>query len=108
MDYKPSHYSSPLYTLFHTSASPVPAAGPVVAPASRPRLCVAVFTSVSTEMENVGNSLKWLGYKARARVRAVAESKSNLRCSRCIENSFRLRRSTPSGFAATGERRRAR
>lgn len=33
-------------------------------------------------------------YKARA-----AESKSNLRCSRCIGNSFRLRRLTPSSFA---------
>lgn len=31
----------------------------------------------------------------------AAESKSNLRCSRCIKNSFRLRRLTRSSFAAS-------
>lgn len=31
----------------------------------------------------------------------AVESKSNLRCLRCIKNSFRLRRLTPSSFAAS-------
>lgn len=37
----------------------------------------------------------------------AAESKSNLRCSRCIKNSFRLRRLIPSSFAV-GKMRKGR
>lgn len=86
---QPSHYSSPPYTLFHTSASPA-------------RRTVSVFLTYSASYvyEHFGGNGKCREFAQVPRHKARAtESKSNLRCSRCIENSFRLRRSAPNDLA---------
>lgn len=91
-----SHYSLLLYILFHTSASPYPQG------TKRTSLSHLPFSRVYEHFDGNGKCREFVEvprHKARA-----AESKSNLWCSCCIENSFRLRRLTPNG----GERQRGR
>jgi len=89
---QPNHYSLSLYTLFHTLANSLAAELSFLSPA---------FTSVSAEIENVGNSLKSLDTKlAMLRAKAICDARA--------ASSFRPRRLTLSNLARrwAGEWRR--
>lgn len=78
-----------LYIISHFGKPPTRSTG------TEPR-----FLPFSCVYEHFGGNGKCREFAEVSRHKArVAESKSNLRCSRCIGNSFRLRRLTPSSFA---------
>lgn len=92
-----------LYIISHFGKSSLPARPPGRRIRIAGSFLSPMFTSISAEMENVGNSLNCAPAQSPAALRAKAICDA---LSRCIENSFRLRRRLAPRTTSLFERRR--